>query len=97
MEIYGEFFAPLGVSDQITVVIATPLSELLAGVSVDRGSNGFHDADRLLLDMLRPHLEQAFQNAVRYAVHCARRFATPTTTLPVHWSGSPTGSLRSCA
>ncbi len=65
LALYGEFFAPLDVEDQITVPLrATP--HRLAGVSVDRGRFGFTDHDRTLLNRLQPHLVTAHQNSLAY-------------------------------
>ena len=65
LALYGEFFAPLDVEDQITVPLrATP--HRLAGVSVDRGQFGFTDLDRTLLNRLQPHLVTAHQNSLAY-------------------------------
>src|SRR6185312_12607565 len=49
--LYGEFFAPLHVEDQITVPLRATRHRL-AGVSVDRGRFGFTEDDRALLNML---------------------------------------------
>jgi DNA-binding CsgD family transcriptional regulator len=63
--LYGEFFSPLGVEDQLTVSL--PQTKTLAGVSVDRGRHSFNDHDRRMLQMLRPHLAAAYDNALRYS------------------------------
>lgn len=65
--LYGEFFAPLGVSDQITVVFTPMMATRIAAVSVDRGRRGFDDPDRVALALLAPHLATAQANAQRFS------------------------------
>lgn len=73
--VYGEFFRPLGVEDQITVTVTPRTGRHLAGVSVDRGRLGFDDGDRRLLAMLRPHLVTAYDNARRFSKATSNRGA----------------------
>lgn len=61
LDLYGEFFAVLGVEDQLTVRVART-----AAASVDRGGRLFDEGDRHLLDALRPHLVAARKNAERF-------------------------------
>ena len=63
--LYGEFFRPLGVEDQLTVSLSG--TRTLAGVSVDRGRHSFSEDDREILTMLQPHLAAAYDNALRYS------------------------------
>ena len=65
--LYGEFFDLIGVEDQITILITAPGVSQAAAVSIDRGRRGFTDDDRWLLAALRPHLEMARHNALRFA------------------------------
>jgi DNA-binding CsgD family transcriptional regulator len=71
--LYGEFFRPLGVEDQLTVTVSSRASGCLAGVSVDRGRPGFDEEDRRLMDSLQPHLAVARENAVRFSRALARQ------------------------
>jgi DNA-binding CsgD family transcriptional regulator len=66
--LYGEFFRPLGVEDQLTVAITGPSSGRPAAISAHRGQQGFDDEDRALFSLLRPHLIAAHENAVRFSV-----------------------------
>src|SRR6201996_3952956 len=80
--LYGDFFARLGVEDQISALISESGAEWLAGVSVDRARRPFTDLDRRALVLLRPHLVAARANAIllsgaldRTAVDAARHRA----------------------
>ena len=68
LPLYGDFFAHVGVEDQLTATITVPPSTRVAAISVDRdGSNGFSEHDRRLLDALQPHLVAARENAMRFS------------------------------
>ena len=67
LALYGEFFAPLGVEDQLTVLVASLASGRGAAVSIDRGGRSFDDYDRRLMDSLRPHLTAARSNAIQFS------------------------------
>jgi len=67
MGLYGEFFRPLGVEDQVTVTLDGHVEGRRAGVSIDRGRGGFTDRERTLLERLRPHLTAARDNAVLFS------------------------------
>jgi DNA-binding CsgD family transcriptional regulator len=60
--IYSEFFRPLGVDREMAVWLPAP-----AGIEIDfavhRVGTDFRERDRLYLNLLRPHLAQAYLNA----------------------------------
>jgi DNA-binding CsgD family transcriptional regulator len=59
--LYNEIYRQMGVEDELGFLMrASP--ELLVGLAVHRDRN-FTDRERLLLDLLRPHLQQARENA----------------------------------
>ena len=64
--LYGEFFGPLGLESQLSTTLLPPPATSLIGLSLDRGRPDFSENDRMLLDLLRPHLVVAHQNALRY-------------------------------
>jgi DNA-binding CsgD family transcriptional regulator len=72
--LYGEFFAHLGVEDQLTALVTRPESTVRVGISIDRDRPRFEERDRRLLDLLRPHLCVARENAARFSKALA---ATP--------------------
>jgi DNA-binding CsgD family transcriptional regulator len=65
--LYGEFFRPLGVEDQLAVTIANRSSRRPVAISAHRGRQGFDDDDRALFGLLRPHLIAARENAIRFS------------------------------
>jgi DNA-binding CsgD family transcriptional regulator len=62
--LYGEFFQPLAVEDQLTVPVTPYGARRVAAISLDRDSRSFTDDERDILDLLHPHLVQAHANAI---------------------------------
>src|SRR5215211_1338491 len=60
--LYNEFYRRLEVEHQIAVTLPAP-APLVIGIALNRSSGDFSERDRLLLNLLRPHLVQAYQNA----------------------------------
>ena len=60
--LYNEFYRPMGIEDQMAIVLPMP-PPLILGIVVNRGRRSFSEHDRLLLNLLRPHLIQAYHNA----------------------------------
>jgi len=84
MGLYGEFFRPLGVEDQLTVTLGDHVEGRRAEISVDRGHGGFTDHERRLMERLRPHLTAARDNAVQFSLALARApLAGPDDARPV--------------
>lgn len=71
--LYGEFFRPLGVEDQLAVTVASRSSRRPAAISAHRGRRGFDDDDRALFGLLRPHLIAARENAIRFSAALSLR------------------------
>ena len=62
LELYDEFFEPLEIERQIVIgVPARP--PVIVGIPLNRSGRDFSERERLLLDLLRPHLAQAFRRA----------------------------------
>ena len=59
---YNEFFRPLSVEHQIAFCLPAPL-DMDIGIALNRALRDFSDRERLCLNMLRPHLAQAYRNA----------------------------------
>src|SRR5580704_17935701 len=60
--LYNEFFRPLGLGYQMAVGI--PLApDIIIGLTVNRGSRDYSQRERLLLDLLRPHIHRAYRAA----------------------------------
>lgn len=60
--LYQEFFRRLGVEDQMVICLPSP-PPLVVGISFNRTRPDFRERERLLLNLLRPHLVQAYHNA----------------------------------
>jgi DNA-binding CsgD family transcriptional regulator len=60
--IYNEFFRRVGLEYQIAKGLPGPPG-LVTSVSLLRRGRDFSERDRLLLDLLRPHLNRAYRNA----------------------------------
>lgn len=59
--LYNEVYRQMGVEDQISLSLR-PGGSLLVGLSLSRKRWGFKERDRGVLELLRPHLIQAYQN-----------------------------------
>ncbi len=60
--LYREFYALLQAEDQLSFTVPTP--DVLIGVAINRDVIGFSPRDRTVANLLRPHILQAYRNAV---------------------------------
>jgi DNA-binding CsgD family transcriptional regulator len=60
--LYNELYRPLGMEDQMALALPTP-PPLVLGIALNRRRRSFSARDRRLLNLLRPHLTQAYSNA----------------------------------
>lgn len=67
LPLYGEFFRPVGVEDQLTVPVTSLRDVRVDAISLDRDARSFTEDDRRTLDLFHPHLVQAHANAVRFS------------------------------
>lgn len=61
LDLYKEFFGRVGAEDQISFVLPAPPG-LIVGVAMNRPTRGFSDEERELIELVRPHLSQAFRD-----------------------------------
>lgn len=61
LEIYHDLYRPLGVEDQLAVLLAVSPRRII-GIAFNRDRRSFTDRDRTLLQLLRPHLIAAHRN-----------------------------------
>lgn len=54
------FYRPNGIYSQVAMALPAPAG-IVIGIAVNRGTEGFHPADRALLELLRPHLVHAYR------------------------------------
>jgi DNA-binding CsgD family transcriptional regulator len=66
LDLYREFYGPIGLEHQIAFLLPA-LSGAILGVALGRREHDFTDAERDLLGLARPHLIQAYNNALRYS------------------------------
>jgi DNA-binding CsgD family transcriptional regulator len=60
--IYKEVYALMGAEDQLSFILPSP-PEMIVGIAMNRTTRGFGDAERELVELVRPHLNQAFRDA----------------------------------
>lgn len=60
--LYRELFRPMGVEYQMSVTLPAPVPMVFA-IAVSRGDRDFSERDRAMLNLVRPHLAQAWLNA----------------------------------
>jgi DNA-binding CsgD family transcriptional regulator len=63
--LYREAFRQIGVEFNIGCQMAGPDSEILLTLALNRVARDFSETDRLKLNLLRPHIRRAYENAVR--------------------------------
>jgi DNA-binding CsgD family transcriptional regulator len=61
--IYRRLYRPMGVEDQLGAAIRLE-SQGLVGVALNRRERSFTEGDRLLLDLLRPHISGAYAHVL---------------------------------
>jgi DNA-binding CsgD family transcriptional regulator len=62
LPIYQEFFRPAGVEHQISIALPSAGRRLIR-ITLNRGPRDFSERDRRVLDLVRPHVAQAYQTA----------------------------------
>jgi PAS domain-containing protein len=60
--LYNEFYRPLGLRHAMSFRLPRP-RHLLVGFSLNRARHDFREEDRMRLNVLRPHLIKAYENA----------------------------------
>jgi len=87
LDLYQEFFREVGINYQMAVTIPSS-PDLVIGIALNRSRSDFSERDRSMLDVIRPHLVQAYRNAAERAALQERA----ETAERVLWS-SPARSL----
>lgn len=81
-DLYNELFRRLEVEREMVATLPAD-RPLLIGIVVMRGGRDFSDRDRAMLDLLRPHLANAYSNAVAQAAVQGIEPALPGETVVV--------------
>jgi DNA-binding CsgD family transcriptional regulator len=66
LDLYREFYGPIELEHQIAFLLPA-VSGAILGVALSRRESDFTDTERDLLGLVRPHLIQAYNNALRYS------------------------------
>jgi DNA-binding CsgD family transcriptional regulator len=62
LDLYRAIYAPIGAEDQLSFILPSP-DGLVIGIAMNRATRGFSAEERELVELVRPHLTQAFQDA----------------------------------
>lgn len=62
LELYQDFYRHINAKYQIAIAMPAP-QPLTIGIAQNRWDRDFNERDRFLLDTIRPHLRQAYENA----------------------------------
>jgi DNA-binding CsgD family transcriptional regulator len=83
LDLYRELYGPIGLEHQIAFTLPSP-SQTIIGVALSRRDRDFSDDERDLLELARPHLIQAYNNAMRYTRLQRARVDGPLRVEPAH-------------
>jgi DNA-binding CsgD family transcriptional regulator len=62
LELYREIYAKMGAEDQLSFILPSPPG-VVVGIAMNRPERGFSETERELVELVRPHLSQAFRDA----------------------------------
>jgi DNA-binding CsgD family transcriptional regulator len=62
LDLYREVYARVGAEDQLSFPLPPPPG-MVVGIALNRSSRGFSPQERELVELVRPHLSQAFRDA----------------------------------
>jgi DNA-binding NarL/FixJ family response regulator len=65
-DLFNEFFRPLNLETQVAAMFQGPLP-VIGGVSLNAARRDFSERDRVVLDLVRPHLRDAYEAALARA------------------------------
>ncbi len=64
--LYQEFFRPAGIEHQISIALPSPAPRLVR-ITLNRARGDFGERDRQVLNLVRPHVARAWENARAFA------------------------------
>jgi DNA-binding CsgD family transcriptional regulator len=62
LDLYRAVYEPMGAEDQLSFILPSPEGTTI-GVALNRSTRGFSEPERELVELIRPHLTQAFRDA----------------------------------
>lgn len=68
LPLYREFYHHIGYEDQLTCMLFPPGSEMI-GLALGRGRRSFTERDRRVLELLRPHIAQAYRRVEQLVLY----------------------------
>ena len=86
--IFNECFRQLGIEDQMALPFGPLEEDTLVAVTLNRGRRTFSARDHAVLELLRPHLTQAYRNAVA-TTHLQQEIALRGRL----WDAMPCGAM----
>jgi DNA-binding CsgD family transcriptional regulator len=64
--LFNECYRPQGLRDQLSIALTQPTPGSVVSVALNRPRRNFRERDKAVLDLLRPHLMQAYRIAYRF-------------------------------
>lgn len=62
LDLYRAVYEPMGAEDQLSFILPSPPGTTV-GIALNRSTRGFSPGERELIELIRPHLTQAFRDA----------------------------------
>jgi DNA-binding CsgD family transcriptional regulator len=62
LDLYQGVYKPMGAEDQLSFILPSPPGTAV-GIALNRATRGFSSTERELIELVRPHLTQAFRDA----------------------------------
>jgi DNA-binding CsgD family transcriptional regulator len=62
LDLYREIYALISAEDQLSFILPSPPG-VVVGIAMNRPQRGFSEEERELVELVRPHLSQAFRDA----------------------------------
>ena len=83
--VYRELYGPMGIEHQMSITLPEP-RPIIVGIALSRSTDDFDERDRAILNLLRPHLAQAWRHA-RAASHLRALLAASVDALTTDEAG----------
>jgi DNA-binding CsgD family transcriptional regulator len=93
LSIYNEYYKPMGIRHQIVFFFDSDGAPAQRAISLNRSGRDFSERDRTILELLRPHFRQAYENArsmteLRFAAQAMEHVQAASTKAMLLASGA---------